>query len=167
MRWLKTIAVTFGLLLLMDLLWLGWLARDYYFEQLGDLARHEGERFCAELGLGNARLYLDTHGAVIVRTSTFATPLLSWESMVLGGPVRDRALWRIRSNKPCGFGSLACQYCHLGFGLGCDPLWDSLGGDEVDALSFDPRCVNARIALVHCVRSLCLTVSLRPMGKTV
>ncbi len=45
MRWLKTIAVTFGLLLLMDLLWLGWLARDYYFEQLGDLARHEGERF--------------------------------------------------------------------------------------------------------------------------
>lgn len=45
MRLLKTIAVTFGLLFLLDMVWLGWLARDFYFEQLGSMARREGDKF--------------------------------------------------------------------------------------------------------------------------
>ncbi len=44
-RWVRTIIVTVVLFLVMDLVWLGFIARDFYFEQLGELARRDGDAF--------------------------------------------------------------------------------------------------------------------------
>ena len=85
--------------LVMDLLWLGVVMKDFYAHELGDLARREGPALAPRWSRRNIRLFAHSCRDRALRAAVRGSKRYRQSIVRLGRLVWPGALWRLRPHE--------------------------------------------------------------------